>query len=187
MSDTALLLTRVFQFAALAHTDQRRKGRRLEPYINHPAEVASLIAEATGGSDANLLAAALLHDVVEDTEYDADDIRQRFGDDVAELVAAVTDDKGLAKDERKRRQIEKAPKLSDRAKLLKIADKTSNLRSIVKSTPDGWTAERCRDYFAWAKAVADQCRGINAALEAAFDEAYAAGMATDFETLTYSD
>ena len=187
MPETALLLTRVFQFAAQAHTDQRRKGRRLEPYINHPAEVASLIAEATGGTDANLLAAALLHDVVEDTEYTADDIRSRFGDDIADLVAAVTDDKGLAKAERKRRQIEKAPKLSDRAKLLKIADKTSNLRSIVKSTPDGWTAERCRDYFAWAKAVVDRCRGINAPLEAAFDTAYADGVATDFETVIAQD
>ena len=92
---------------------------------------------------------------------------------MAALVAEVTDDKSLPKDERKRLQIEKTAGKSRRAKLLKIADKTSNLRSMVNSPPAGWTEARLRDYVVWAEQVVRSCRGLNAALESAFDAAYA--------------
>ena len=84
----------------------------------------------------------------------------------------MTDDKSLTKEERKRRQIEKTSAKSHRAKLLKIADKTSNLRSLVQSPPAGWTEARLRDYVVWANDVVRSCRGLNARLEAAFDAAH---------------
>jgi (p)ppGpp synthase/HD superfamily hydrolase len=171
MNDDLVLLARDADYAAHQHSAQRRKGETAEPYINHLTEVASLLAEATGGDDVVLLLGGLLHDTLEDTVTTYEDLVQRFGPDVAALVAEVTDDKSLAKEERKRLQIEKTPGKSRRAKLLKLADKTSNLRSLVHSPPRGWTDERRRDYVRWAAAVVRSCRGLNARLDAGFDAA----------------
>jgi (p)ppGpp synthase/HD superfamily hydrolase len=168
-------VTRALDYAAHKHVSQRRKGEAKEPYINHLAEVAHLLAEATGGDDGNLVIAGLLHDCIEDQGVTYEELVELFGDDVASLVRDVTDDKTLLKAERKRRQVEGAPHKSDRAKMLKIADKTSNLRAMVTSPPSGWDEQRKRDYFAWALAVVAGCRGVNAFLEAKFDEAYRNG------------
>ena len=122
---------------------------------------------------ADVVLAGLLHDTIEDTKTTYDELVNEFGSVVADLVAEVTDDKSLEKAERKRRQVETAPSKSDRAKMIKIADKTSNLRSIIASPPKDWLPERLREYFEWASEVAG-CRGVNALLEERFDEAYAA-------------
>jgi (p)ppGpp synthase/HD superfamily hydrolase len=168
-----VLLARAADYAARQHIAQRRKGARAEPYVNHLIEVAALLAEATDGSDVVLLMGGLLHDTLEDTDATYDDLVERFGPEVASLVAEVTDDKSLPKEERKRLQITKTPAKSRRAKLLKIADKTSNLRGLVASPPVGWTEARLRDYVVWANDVVQSCRGLNPRLEAAFDEAHA--------------
>ena len=160
--------------AARWHAAQRRKGEAQEPYVNHLLEVAALIAEATEGRDPDLVIAGLLHDAVEDSGISADEIAARFGADVAALVMAVTDDKSLPKAERKRLQIVMAPKKDVRAKILKIADKTSNLRALAASPPAGWPAARRRDYIAWARAVVDGARGVSPWLEGQFDQAAAA-------------
>jgi guanosine-3',5'-bis(diphosphate) 3'-pyrophosphohydrolase len=173
MNPDLVLLTRAADYAARQHIAQRRKGEKVEPYINHLTEVAALLAEATGGDDVVLLMGGLLHDTLEDTDATRDDLAERFGPEVAALVAEVTDDKSLPRQERKRLQVEKTPGKSRRAKLLKIADKTSNLRSLVDNPPAGWTGERLSDYVQWAYDVIHSCRGLNADLEAAFDEAYA--------------
>jgi len=163
-------LTRAYAFAAEQHADQRRKGDRGEPYINHLCEVADRVAQATGGADINLVIAAVLHDVVEDTPVGNDDVAALFGDDVAALVAEVSDDKSLKKADRKIRQIETAAGKSRRAKLIKLADKTSNLRALVDSPPADWDIARRREYLNWARAVVDQLRGANGDLERIFDE-----------------
>jgi guanosine-3',5'-bis(diphosphate) 3'-pyrophosphohydrolase len=173
MDNDLVKLSRAADFAARQHVAQRRKGEAAEPYVNHLVEVAALLAEATGGNDVVLLMGGLLHDTIEDTDATYEDLADRFGDDVAELVREVTDDKSLKKEERKRLQIENTPKKSRRAKLLKIADKTSNLRGLVRSPPTGWSAERLRDYVVWAEQVVKSCRGLNEKLEAGFDAAYA--------------
>src|SRR6478752_2600043 len=116
--------------AARWHVHQRRKGIAQEPYINHLLEVASLVTEATGGSDPNLVIAALLHDAVEDQEVPLEIIAREFGEHVAGIVMEVTDNKELPKEKRKREQIKNASKKSRDAKLVKLADKTSNLRTI---------------------------------------------------------
>src|SRR4029079_13808015 len=145
MTHELVQLAQAADYAARQHIAQRRKGERAEPYINHLTEVMVLLAEATGGDDATLLAGGLLHDTLEDTDATYEDLEERFGPEVAALVAEVTDDKSLPKEERKRLQIEKTAGKSRRAKLLKIADKTSNLRGLVTSPPKGWPQARLSD------------------------------------------
>ena len=157
LNTTIIGLTRALAFAAAAHANQRRKGAAQEPYINHLAEVALLLAEATDGQDLNLVLAGLLHDTIEDTPATRQELMEHFGKDVADLVLEVTDDKSLPKAERKRLQIETAPHKSDRAKMIKIADKVSNLNSILESPPVDWSEERKREYFEWARRVVDGC------------------------------
>ena len=102
-----------------------------------------------------------------------EEIAARFGAQVAEVVREVTDDKKLRKPERKRAQIEHAPQLSRRAALVKLADKTANLRDVATNPPHGWPLARRRAYFDWAKAVVDGLPPVNARLRAAFDAAFA--------------
>jgi (p)ppGpp synthase/HD superfamily hydrolase len=173
MSTDLVKLAHAADYAARQHIAQRRKGEQAEPYVNHLIEVAALLAEATAGEDVVLLMGGLLHDTLEDTDATYEDLEQRFGPEVAALVAEVTDDKSLPREERKRLQIAKTPDKSRRAKLLKLADKTSNLRGLMQSPPAGWTQARLRDYVVWAEAVVRSCRGLNPMLEAAFDAAHA--------------
>ena len=172
MSKDKLQIARAIDFAARKHAGQRRKGEAAEPYVNHLAEVALLVAEATGGADANLIAAAYLHDTIEDQGVTHGELVAAFGQDIADLVQEVTDDKSLGKAERKRLQVEHARNASSRAKVLKIADKVSNLRAILASPPADWSTDRKLAYFDWATEVVAGCRGANPWIVARFDEAY---------------
>ncbi len=167
-----ILLMKAVHFAAEKHTDQRRKGEREEPYFNHLADVAHILAEHTDGQDAVLIAAGFLHDTLEDTETTYEELVKEFGADVADLVREVTDDKTLPKADRKRLQVENAPHKSDRAKMIKIADKTSNLRAIIQSPPASWAEQRKFEYFDWAALVVEKCLGVNKSLEEEFYKAY---------------
>jgi (p)ppGpp synthase/HD superfamily hydrolase len=157
------------QFAAEKHAKQRRKGRAAEPYVNHLIEVAHLVSTALAEPDPNLVIAAFLHDTVEDVGVTGEELKERFGADVAGLVLEVTDDKSLPQDERKQLQVEHAPHLSVRAGAIKLADKISNLRSMIFSPPADWDDERIRDYFAWAKNVVSGLPEPNPVLKAEFD------------------
>jgi (p)ppGpp synthase/HD superfamily hydrolase len=156
-------------FAAKKHANQKRKGAAGEPYINHLLEVAQLISSAISEPDAILIVAALLHDTIEDAGVTRDEIASRFGADAADLVVEVTDDKRLPKADRKRLQIQNAPKKSERGQAIKLADKISNLRSILSSPPADWDRERKRQYFQWATEVIDGLSRPNPALKAEFD------------------
>src|SRR5262245_53005485 len=157
--------------AARWHVHQRRKGAAAEPYINHLLEVAMLVAEATDGKDPELVIASLLHDAIEDQEVPLKIIAETFGEGVAGLVEEVTDDKRLEKQERKRRQVEHVHQTSQRAKILKLADKTSNLRAIAASPPPDWSVKRRLDYVNWACDVAKGLTGVSEWLEGEFDQA----------------
>ncbi len=159
-------------FAAHKHRAQRRKDVEASPYINHPIALARTLTVEGGVSDLKTLIAAVLHDTVEDTDTSFEEIGATFGAKVADIVREVTDDTSLPKAERKRLQIEHAPHMSRRAALVKLADKTSNLRDVAASPPHGWPLRRQREYFDWAKAVIDRLPPVNKRLRAAFDEAY---------------
>jgi guanosine-3',5'-bis(diphosphate) 3'-pyrophosphohydrolase len=137
-------------------------------------EKLKLVAEATGGADPNLVIAALLHDAIGDCEVPKELISETFGEDVASIVVEVTDNKSLEKSERKLNQVKTAATKSPRAKILKLADKTSNLRAIASSAPTDWSVKRRMDYVRWAREVARGLRGVNQKLEEQFDQAAAA-------------
>lgn len=156
-------------FAADKHRNQRRKDADASPYINHPIALANVLANDGGIDEATVLCAAVLHDTIEDTETTADEIRALFGPKVAAVVLEVTDDKSLKKQVRKQRQVEHAPHISTEAKLVKLADKISNLRDILASPPVDWSAERKQDYFDWTAKVVAGVRGVHSKLESVFD------------------
>ena len=170
--DTNLLL-KALSFAAYKHRRQVRKGSEPIPYINHPIALADLLVRTANVRDPEIIAAALLHDTVEDTCTTAEELKAEFGPVISQLVAELTDDKRLSKEERKRQQLEHASSLSPRARIVKLADKVCNLRDIVQDPPAGWPLERKQQYFDWAKRVVDKIRGTNVELENAFDEAFA--------------
>ena len=142
-------------FAATKHRHQRRKDAEASPYINHPLELARVLAEVGGVTDAATLCAALLHDTLEDTATTPAELTQAFGAEIAALVAEVTDDKSLPKAERKRQQVVHAASISDKAKRVKLADKISNLADVAQTPPPDWSLERRREYFDWARSVID--------------------------------
>ena len=160
-------------FAAHKHRDQRRKDAHASPYINHPIALAQLLSVEGGVTDTRTLIAAVLHDTIEDTETTYDELRARFGKVVADVVAELTDDKSLTKAERKRLQVVHAPHKTRRAALVKLADKTCNLRDVAHNPPTGWPLERRREYFDWAKAVVDGLPPVSKRLRKVFDAAYA--------------
>lgn len=162
------VLLEALELASIKHREQRRKDRERSPYINHPIAVARTLW-AAGVRDQTTIVAGVLHDTIEDTETTREELAAIFGEAIANVVAEVTDDKSLPKQQRKALQVEHAPHLSTAAKLVKLADKTCNLRDMVESPPHDWPAERRRDYFAWAERVVAGLRGVNAELERAFD------------------
>ena len=157
------------RFAAEKHSTHRRKGSFAEPYLNHLIEVAELLASTADELDTKLIVAALLHDTIEDAGVTREELAERFGEDVAALVAEVTDDKSLPKERRKTLQIENAPKKSQRAQRLSAADKISNLRSIVNSPPANWSFDRRVEYVRWAREVVGRFADLNGRLAAEFN------------------
>ena len=163
VSEAALL-------AAQRHSGMARNGRGNEPYVNHLAEVANLVSEASGGADAELVAAGWLHDIIEDTATTREELAERLSVRVAALVVEVSDDMGLPKDERRRLQVVGAPHKSPDAKLIKIADKISNIRGRIAADPSEEERADLADYVGWAEQVVSGCRGGNVWLDRTFDE-----------------
>ncbi|MFN4172382.1 MAG: HD domain-containing protein [Pseudorhodobacter sp.] len=168
MNEDIVRLMAACDYAARQHADQRRKGAACEPYVNHVIEVAARVASSPD-ADADTVIAALLHDVVEDTDGTAADIAALFGARVAGIVLEVTDDKTLAKSVRKARQVETVRAKSDAALRIKLADKAANLAALAHSPPAHWNAARKSAYLDWAEAVISGCRALDPVLEAGFD------------------
>lgn len=174
-TDPGADILRATLFAARAHAGQTRKGSAAEPYVNHVIEVASILA--VHGAPLPVILAGLLHDTVEDTDVTHGDLVAAFGVEVAELVAEATDDTTLPREIRKGLQVSSAPKKSDGAKQLKLADKISNLLAVADSPPANWIHARRVEYVGWSGRVAAGLRGVNPALDALFDTTYRAAMA----------
>src|ERR1700730_11182145 len=170
------LVIRAVEFAAQKHRMQRRKDSDASPYINHPIALMHVLCIDGGISDPIILAAAALHDTIEDTETTEDELCMNFGNEIAQIVVEMTDDKSLPKEERKRLQIEHAHRATREGATVKLADKICNLRDVAANPPMGWSLKRQVEYFDWAKAVVDGLPRGNVKLLALFDEAYAAGL-----------
>jgi len=163
------IFIKALRFAAEKHTLQRRKGNDKIPYINHPIKVVYILNVTANETDPELLAAAILHDVLEDTCTTEQEMRAEFGDKITNIVLEVTDDMTMSYDDRKRHQIKRAPTLSDDAKKIKIADKIANIRDIL-DLPLSWSNRRKRQYFEWSDKVIAGCLGVNPILENIFDD-----------------
>ena len=168
-------LLKAFRFSAGKHRNQRRKDSLESPYINHPIDVAQLLWDVGEVRDMDVLLAAILHDTIEDTNTSPEEIRDSFGEEVLSLVLEVTDDKSLPKAERKRLQIATAPDKSFGAKLIKLADKCSNIRDLLALPPAHWSLERRQEYLLWTEKVVAGLRGTNTALEEYYDHELASG------------
>ena len=123
------------EFAAKKHRMQQRKDTDASPYINHPIALMHVLCIDGGITDPAILAAAALHDTIEDTETTGEELERESGSTIASLVAEMTDDKSLPKAESKRLQIEHASHMSREGTLVKLADKICNLRDMATSSP----------------------------------------------------
>jgi (p)ppGpp synthase/HD superfamily hydrolase len=177
MSASHLLeLLGALRFAAEKHRNQRRKGADRPPFINHAIEVAEILARVAGVEDPITLQAAVLHDTLEDTDTLPEELERQFGTEVRRVVEEVSDDKRLPREQRRVEQIRSAPGLSERAKLIRIADKIANVHSVTWSPPVDWSTARRRDYLDWTVRVIDGCRGCSPELERLYDEVLRIGL-----------
>ena len=133
------LLDKAIIFAVKAHANTERRGKGF-PYIVHPMEAVEIVATMT--TDQELLAAAALHDVVEDTDVTVDEIRKEFGDRIAKLVDAESDkfEAGKTEEEswheRKQAAIDRLAAATHDAKIVALGDKLSNMRAIARDYQD---------------------------------------------------
>jgi len=163
------LFLKALKFAADKHKNQKRKNFAGTPYINHLIDVANLISEKGGVDDEIILTAAVLHDTIEDTDTTAEELTLLFGGKICHIVLEMSDDKTLDKKVRKQKQVEDSRHKSYEARVIKIADKISNVKDVLYNPPALWTTSRRRDYLFWAREVVNSIRGTNAGLEAEFD------------------
>ncbi len=159
-------------FAADWHNGQRRKDAVGSPIINHPIKVAQLLGTC-GISDTTVLSAAVLHDVVNDTDATFEMLDARFGADITTLVRELTQAKGLKRDQRRQELLDASLKLSESAALIRLADKVCKLEDVIRSAPIGWSRQRRRDYSNWVREVTVSLRGRNTLLDARLDETLA--------------
>jgi (p)ppGpp synthase/HD superfamily hydrolase len=126
----SLLIEKAARMAITAHWDQKRKDDEF-PYIIHPFMVATILLRYDF-SDA-IVAAALTHDVVEDTTISLEDVRTVLGNEVADIVAGVTEDKALPFEDRKKSYIEVLRRGSEASKAVALADKIHNMNNLLAS------------------------------------------------------
>ena len=155
------LIFKATAYAVTAHDGQYRDSAtgKKTPFVVHTLRVAAALVDH-GVTDEVTIAAAILHDTLEDTRTGYGELVREFGADVANVVAELTDTPGLSSLEAKRVQIAKGPKMSWRAQLVKIGDKTDNVRS---STDAPWKIESKLGYMKSAAKVVDACGSDNAA------------------------
>ena len=151
-TDDLKLFTNTLIFAAIAHKEQKRKVDH-SPYINHLIEVADLLTRVSGVSKVDILQAAVLHDILEDTPTTKEEIQEYFGSNIANLVSELTDTPSLSLEEKRKKQLAHVQKSSVEIKLIKLADHTSNVAAI----PSDWSIERTKEYLAWSLVVATTC------------------------------
>lgn len=161
-------LLKALSLASIAHQSQTRKGDGGAPYVNHLIEVAFLLSEVAKVDDVSILQAAVLHDILEDTDTTKDELLKTFKNEIIEYVEAVTDDKTLSLSERRQKQIEHMATASNGIKLIKLADHCSNVASI----PPNWNRDRINGYLEWSFQVASRCFDASIELAELYNDRY---------------
>lgn len=157
------LVKKAYDFAEKAHEGQFRRDKKT-PYFTHPVAVAGIV-RAAGGTDEEV-AAALLHDVVEDTKHKLHELRNEFGWQVADIVEGLTDPDDIARlprSERKEKQAEHVSGQPDSVKKIKMADQTCNVRDIL-ADPSKWKPHAAREYILGADKVVLACKGASSVI-----------------------
>lgn len=167
-------------FARDLHAGFARQGRAGRAFVTHLEEVVALLRAA--GADDTVLAAGWLHEAAENTltanrRVTARELGDPFGWQVAAMVAEVTDNPRIPLPLRKDIRIRSARYATAGARMITLADLTSQLRALIEDAPADWDHGRQVEYFGWAARVAAHCRGHAPSLEAAFDSAYREGLA----------
>ncbi len=147
---TSSLWHKAAAFAARAHLHQTRRDDRT-PYIAHPARVALIVAVEFGCTDETVLAAALLHDVLEDTTADYDDLLEHFGRGVADLVSCLSKDNRLVEPDREEKYDERLAEGTWQARLIKLADVYDNLADTATEQERQTVLEKVRRAVALAE------------------------------------
>ncbi len=147
------LVFKAFSFAAEKHIGHRKRDQKSSPYINHPIKVADTLWNIGEVRDAITIISAILHDTLEHTDTTLRELGSNFGSEVSSVVKEVSDDMSLPEQLRKRLQIEHAPQLSERAKLIKLADKICNIHDKIHSPPKNWSLKKRKSYLDWTKEV----------------------------------
>ncbi|MEZ5967228.1 MAG: HD domain-containing protein [Planctomycetota bacterium] len=153
-------------YAIEKHWHQRRRDGT--PYIAHPIRVAECLRRIGGVDDPDVIIAALLHDSIEDTDCEWDDLDKRFGRRVADLVATLSGDMRMPKPERRTEVIERARTAPREAQAIRLADRLDNLLDM-----SGFSQARKEEYVDGSEKTLAACRGANPALEAAMAAAIA--------------
>lgn len=151
-------------FAAQRHQYQRRGGYDKLPYINHLLKVADALIQIGEEEDEILLVAAVLHDIIEDTDTTAAELAREFSKEVADIVTELTDDMSLSHEVRKQLQIEHALSLSTRARKIRLADKASNMIDIF-TYPIDWPLQKKIKYVDNTEAVYQLIQGENTKID----------------------
>lgn len=168
-------IRRSAKFSAAKHKGQMRKDGKT-PYINHPVTVANILAREGGSGDHQEIAAAILHDTMEDTDTSHEELAREFGQPVADLVRELTNDPKAP--DKHASQLDKAALLSESAARVKMADKIANLRDIISRPPTKWSTERKLRYFAEAREVVGRLAWASPTLAAVFARVYDDGVAS---------
>lgn len=150
-------ITKALDYASQKHIKQKRKNKEETPYINHLIDVMDILVQHKVKSK-KAIVGAILHDVIEDTDGNYKEIENIFSKKIADIVLECSDDKTLPKVDRKIKQIEEASKKSKNAKLVKIADKISNIKSLKNEAPSTWSVERLVGYLVWSKKVVENLK-----------------------------
>jgi GTP diphosphokinase / guanosine-3',5'-bis(diphosphate) 3'-diphosphatase len=165
------IIFKALEFASVKHKGQKRKDD-FTPYINHPVKVAEILVQIGDVEDEQIIAAALLHDTIEDTETEPHELEEIFGKTITDYVLEVTDDKNISKRKRKEFQILNAKNLSKGAALIRVADKIANLKDIANNPPLNWNNKRKLKYFEWTKKVISNLNTDNEKLLDYYNEVY---------------
>jgi len=158
---------RALEFAAHKHRFQKRKGAGGIPYINHPIEVASLLLSKMKNPSPEVILAAILHDTLEDTDTQAEEIESGWGEKVCSIVMEVSDNMKLPPLKRKEQQVIHADRLSPEARAVKMADKICNIRDILY-TRIRWIRWQKISYINWSVEIIQQISRSHPELEAEF-------------------